>query len=364
MYFSHRQILLHLFSTMFEMGLATVQGRFHRDDVYMPMTPMFHVHSWGVPYSATLAGLKQVYAGRYSLDTFLRLIRDEGVTITTCVPTILQMLLSAPGSEDVDLSKMKMVVGGSALPRPLARAALKRGIDVYGGYGQSECCPTLTIMHLTTAETTGDIDAEVERRILPGFAPPLVELRVVDSDMADVAHDGKATGEIVARAPWLTMGYLNDPEASEKLWAGGYMHTGDVGSIGPDGVVRITDRLKDIIKTGGEWISSIDLEDIILRKEGIAKAAVIASPDDKWGERPLALVTLEPEYRGRISPDASRHHVIDFVDKGLISRFAIPERVEFVDTLPLTSVGKIDKKTLREERRDRLRAERAPAAAE
>ena len=210
-YFSHRQILLHVFSTLTELGVATAQGRVHRDDVYMPMTPMFHVHSWGVPYSATLVGLKQVYAGRYAPDVFLRLIRDEGVTVTHCVPTILQMLLSAPGSQDVDLSKLKMIVGGSALPRALAKAAMKRGIDVYAGYGQSESCPTLTIMHLTTAQTTGDIDEEVEHRINPGYAPALVELRVVNSDMEDVAHDGKATGEIVARAPWLTMGYLNDP---------------------------------------------------------------------------------------------------------------------------------------------------------
>ncbi len=187
MYFSHRQILLHVFSTLTELGVATMQGRVHRDDVYMPMTPMFHVHSCGVPYSPTLVGLKQVYAGRYAPDVFLTLIRDEGVTFTTCVPTILQMLLNAPGSHDVDLSKLKMIVGGSALPRPQAKAAMKRGIDVYAGYGQSESCPTLTIMHLTTAQTTGDIDAEIEFRIKPGFAPPLVELRVVNSDMEDVA---------------------------------------------------------------------------------------------------------------------------------------------------------------------------------
>ena len=363
-YFSHRQILLHVFSTMFELGVATVQGRLHRDDVYMPMTPMFHVHSWGVPYSATLAGLKQVYAGRYSPEVFLRLIKDEGVTVTTCVPTILQMLLSAPGSQDVDLSKLKMIVGGSALPRPLAKAAMKRGMDVYAGYGQSECCPTLTIMHLTTAQTTGDIDEEVEHRIQPGYAPALVELRVVDTDMQDVAHDGKATGEIVARAPWLTMGYLNDPAASEKLWAGGYMHTGDVGSISPEGVVHITDRLKDIIKSGGEWVSSIDLEDFILQMEGVAKAAVVAVRDDKWGERPLALIVVQPEFKGKIGRNEVRDHVMGFVRKGLISKFAVPERVEFVDTLPLTSVGKIDKKKLREEHRDRLADGQTPEAAE
>jgi fatty-acyl-CoA synthase len=363
-YFSHRQILLHVFSTLVELGVATVQGRIHRDDVYMPMTPMFHVHSWGVPYSATLVGLKQVYAGRYAPEVFLRLIRDEGVTFTTCVPTILQMLLSAPGSQDVDLSKLKMVVGGSALPRPLAKAAMKRGMDVYAGYGQSESCPTLTINHLTTAQTTGDIDAEVEYRIRPGYAPALVELRVVNSEMEDVAHDGKATGEIVARAPWLTMGYLNNPSASEQLWAGGYMHTGDVGSISPDGTLHVTDRLKDIIKSGGEWISSIGLEDIILQKDGVLNAAVIGVHDDKWGERPLALINVQPEFQGKIGREEIRAHVMGFVEKGLISKFAVPERVEFVDALPLTSVGKIDKKKLREEYRDRLPDGHLPAAAE
>ena len=363
-YFSHRQILLHVFSTLTELGVSTVQGRIHRDDVYMPMTPMFHVHSWGVPYSATLIGLKQVYAGRYSPDVFLRLIRDEGVTFTTCVPTILQMLLNAPGSQDVDLSKLKMIVGGSAMPRPLAKAALKRGMDVCAGYGQSKSCPTLTIMHLSTVQTTGVLDAEVELRIKPGYAPPLVELRVVNSEMQDVAHDGKATGEIVARAPWLTMGYLNDPKTSERLWAGGYMHTGDIGSIGPDGTVHITDRLKDIIKSGGEWISSIDLEDIILQREGVAKAAVIAVHDDKWGERPLALVSVQPELKGKIGRDEIRAHVMSFVEKGLISKFAVPEHVEFVDTLPLTSVGKIDKKKLRAEHHAELPAGHMRSAAE
>jgi fatty-acyl-CoA synthase len=363
-YFSHRQILLHVLSTLVDIGVATTQGRVHRDDVYMPMTPMFHVHSWGVPYSATLIGLKQVYAGRYAPDVFLRLIRDEGVTFTTCVPTILQMLLSAPGSQDVDLSKLKMIVGGAALPRPLVKAALKRGIDVCAAYGQSEACPTLTIMHLSTAQPTGDADTEVELRIKPGYPPPLMELRVVDSDMQDVAHDGNATGEIVARAPWLARGYLNDPKGSERLWTGGYLHTGDVGSIDPDGALHITDRLKDIIKCGGEWISSIDLEDIILRREGVERAAVIGVLDDKWGERPLVLVTLLPEFKGSIGRDEIRAHVMRSVEKGLISKFAMPDRVEFVDALPLTSVGKIDKKKLRADYRVEPPAGHIPEAAE
>jgi fatty-acyl-CoA synthase len=160
----------------------------------------------------------------------LRLIAQEGVTFTHCVPAILQMLLTAPGSKDVDLSKLKMVVGGSALPRSLARAALARGIDVWSGYGQSEACPMLSVMHMSTKQLAEDPERQVEHRTIAGLPGPLVDLRIVDADMADVPRDGKTPGEIIARAPWLTMGYLNNPEASEQLWAGGYLHTGDVAT--------------------------------------------------------------------------------------------------------------------------------------
>jgi fatty-acyl-CoA synthase len=347
-YFSHRQLVLHALCGLVEYGMAPSQGRFHRDDIYMPMTPLFHVHGWGCPYTATAVGCKQVYPGRYSAEVFLRLIKDEGVTFTHCVPTILQMLLTAPGSREVDLANLKMVIGGSALPRSLAKSAMERGIDIFAGYGLSESGPFLNTAHLEPRRLTGNIDEEVEYRTTCGFSGPLVDLRIVDADMQDVPHDGKSTGEIVARAPWLTMGYLNNPEASEQLWAGGYMHTGDVASIDAEGHLHVTDRLKDIIKSGGEWISSIELEDIILQKQGISKAAVIAVKDEKWGERPLVLVTLLPEFVGKIGKEDIRAQVASHVQKGLISKFAVPERILFVESLPLTTVGKIDKKKLRE----------------
>ena len=347
-YFSHRQLVLHTLAGLVEYGLTPSQGRFHREDVYMPMTPMFHVHAWGCPYTATLSGAKQVYPGRYAPDVLLKLIAQEGVTFTHCVPTILQMLLTAPGSKDVDLSKLKMVVGGSALPRSLARAALARGIDIFAGYGQSESCPMLTAIHLTTKQLSEEPERQVEHRTRPGLPAPLVDLRVVDADMQDVPRDGKSAGEIIARGPWLTMGYLNNAEASEQLWAGGYLHTGDVATWDANGFIHIVDRLKDIIKSGGEWISSIDLEDIILEKKGILRAAVIAVRDAKWGERPMALVVLDPEFTGKVEEDAIRNHVRSYVDKGIIAKLAVPERIMIVKELPLTTVGKIDKKVLRE----------------
>jgi fatty-acyl-CoA synthase len=347
-YFSHRQLVLHTLAGLVEYGLTPSQGRFHREDVYMPMTPMFHVHAWGCPYTATLAGAKQVYPGRYAPDVLLKLIAQEGVTFTHCVPTILQMLLTAPGSKDVDLSKLKMVVGGSALPRSLGRAALARGIDIFAGYGQSESCPMLTALHLTTKQLSEEPERQVQHRTNPGLPAPLVDLRVVDADMEDVPRDGKSPGEIIARSPWLTMGYLNNAEASEQLWAGGYLHTGDVATWDANGCIHIVDRLKDIIKSGGEWISSIDLEDIILEKKGILRAAVIGVRDAKWGERPMALVVLDPEFTGKVEEDAIRDHVRSYVDKGIIAKLAVPEMIMIVKELPLTTVGKIDKKVLRE----------------
>jgi acyl-CoA synthetase (AMP-forming)/AMP-acid ligase II len=207
-YFSHRQLVLHTLAELAAFGSAPEQGRFHRDDVYMPITPMFHVHAWGFPWAATAAGVKQVYPGRYAPDVLLKLIKTEGVTFTHGVPTILQMLLAAAEKADVNLSGLTMVIGGSALSKALALKALDRGIDIYAGYGMSETGPVLTVAHLKSRHLTGKPDAEVEIRTRAGLAFPLVDLRIVDPDMKEMARDGKATGEIVARAPWLTQGYF------------------------------------------------------------------------------------------------------------------------------------------------------------
>ena len=169
--------------------------------------------------------------------------------------------------------------------------------------------------------------------------------------MRDVPRDGQTRGEIVVRAPWLTMGYLNDPAASEQLWAGGYLHTGDVATWDVDGTIHIVDRIKDIIKSGGEWVSSLQVEDIIAERSGVLKAAVIGVSDAKWGERPMAFVVAEPGFAGdsaEAGEQAIRDHVKTYVDKGVISKFAIPDKVKFLEELPLTSVGKLDKAMLRE----------------
>ena len=345
-YFSHRQLVLHTLAA--RSGLAgTGHGRFNPGDVYMPITPMFHVHAWGMPYVATMLGVKQVYPGRYQPDVLLELIDSHGVTFSHGVPTILQMVLASPKAKEVDLKGWKMIIGGAALPQALAKQALEAGIDIFTGYGMSETCPILTLSHLHPHMETWDIDRQLDIRCKTGRPIPLVQIRLVDEAMNDVPHDGKSPGELVVRAPWLTLGYLKDPDNSEKLWAGGWLHTGDIAVIGEDGYVKITDRVKDVIKSGGEWVSSLDLENLILKHPGIADAAVIGMPDPKWSERPLAVVVAKP---GQEVSEADIQALLqDFAAKGIISKYGVPGRIEFVEALPKTSIGKISKKALREQ---------------
>jgi fatty-acyl-CoA synthase len=346
-YFSHRQLVLHTLSFMATLGWTENHARFHKDDVYMPITPMFHVHAWGIPYVATLMGVKQVYPGRYEPSHLLELIGREGVTFSHCVPTILHMLLSSPAAEKLDLSGWKVVVGGAAMPKGLARRALALGIDVFTGYGLSESGPLLCLSQVDRKTFSAGGDEHLSKRCKSGRPSPLVELKVVDEDGNEQPWDGAATGEVVARAPWLTPGYLKDQEGSQQLWRGGYLHTGDIATRDAEGYLQVTDRIKDVIKSGGEWISSLELEDIISQIEGVSEVAAIGVPDEKWGERPLVLIVPTPGYTGALSEAAVKERVRAEVDRGRISRWAEPDRVELVETIEKTSVGKIDKKLLR-----------------
>ena len=347
-YFSHRQLVLHSLAEMAFLGAAAKQGRFCRDDVYMPITPMFHSHAWGLPWTATLACVKQVYPGRYDPAFLVKLIKTEGVTFTHGVPTILQMLLGAATAANTDLAGLKMIVGGSELPRALARQALALGVDVYAGYGMSESAPLLCLAQVKSEDLTGDLEKELDIRTKAGIAAPLVDIRLVDARLNDVPHDGKTRGEVVVRAPWLTQGYIDNAEASEQLWAGGYLHTDDIGIIEPNGYLRIVDRIKDVIKTGGEWVSSLQIEDLVSQCKGVSEAAVIGVKADKWGERPLALVVRDAQTGADLSDTQIKAHLKSFADAGVISKYGIPDVILFVDALPKTSVGKFNKNALRE----------------
>ena len=348
-YFSHRQLVLHTLATIAAVAGFKAQGRLHSADVYMPLTPMFHVHAWGFPYVATMLGAKQVYPGRYEPDIILNLIAREKVTFSHCVPTILHMLLNSPKAKEVNLSGWKVVIGGGALPKGLAKAALDAGVDVYSGYGMSETCPILTLANLKPYMLDWDMGHQADVRVKTGFPIPLVDLRIVDENGEPVPRDGTTPGEILVRTPWLTQGYYRDPERSEELWRGGWLHTGDIAHQDPEGYVRITDRLKDVIKTGGEWVSSLELESFISQHPAVLEVAVIGLAHEKWGERPVALVVLRPGHEEAGLQEGIRAFLGQFVEAGNLSKWAVPDQIRVVNEIPKTSVGKINKRAIRQE---------------
>jgi fatty-acyl-CoA synthase len=349
-HFSHRQLVLHTLSLALALGSYETIGRFRSNDVYMPLTPMFHVHAWGLPYVATMLGTKQVYPGKYEPEMLLRLIVTEGVTASHCVPTILQMLVSSPAARQVDLSRWKVIIGGSKLPTGLAAAAQQLGIVVYTGYGMSETCPVIS---LSTPKTSMfgrlDDDALLNLVVKTGLPIPLVEFDVVDLDGRPLPHDGSTVGEVVFRAPWLTRDYFKSPAKTRELWRDGWLHSGDVGHIDSDGYLQVTDRIKDVIKTGGEWISSLDLENCISRHPAVLESAAIGVPDEKWGERPLLIVTLKPGQEREVDSDGLKAFMADAAQQGLIPRYAVPDKILVVTELPKTSVGKLNKRMMRRE---------------
>jgi len=346
-YFSHRQLVLHTQAIIVATSAYTSTGRFHSDDVYMPLTPMFHVHAWGFPYAATLMGVKQVYPGKYEPPILLKLILTEKVTFSHCVPTIIQMLVASPAVKNFDLSKWKVVIGGARLPKGLAQAAMQLGIQIYAGYGMSETCPVISTGALKPEMLNWEKEKQIDKLIMTGITIPLVYAKIVDPFGKDLPHDGEATGELVLRAPWLTAGYFNEPERSKELWIDGWLHTGDVAYIDKEGYIQITDRIKDVIKTGGEWISSLELENLASQHEAVLEAAAIGIPDPKWGERPALIIVLRPDYKGKITAEDMQKYMADCASKGKIPKYGVPDKYLFVDEIPKTSVGKVNKIQLR-----------------
>jgi len=341
-YFTHRQLVLHTMALSQAIGCYDDNRIFSSNDVYMPLTPMFHVHAWGIPYVATLLGAKQVYPGRYEPSLILDLIESHQVTFSHCVPAILQMILNHPKSEKMDLGHWKVVIGGSAFSPGLAKAAMQKGIDAYSGYGMSETCPVLSLTHLSFEERELPLDEQVDIRVRAGVPIPFVDLGVVSSGDSNPSTESGASGEVVARTPWLTQNYYLNEEAGNRLWTDGWLHTGDVGEM--DGsCLKITDRIKDVIKSGGEWISSVDLERRISRVDGVKDVAVVGVEDVKWGERPVVWYISETPNHDSILDALSKD-----VKEGTLSKWAIPEIVERVEEIPRTSVGKTDKKRIRQ----------------
>ncbi|KUO89187.1 MAG: AMP-dependent synthetase [Vulcanisaeta sp. MG_3] len=345
-YFTHRQLVLHAISVALSITAPPINASIY--DVAMPLVPMFHVHAWGLPYIATVTGIKQVYPGRFDWGHILRVINDEGVTIVNGVPTILYNLLTHSDSPKYDLSRLKFIAGGAALPRGLLEEAVKRGVTVVQGFGLTETAPVI----LLSMEKPNMRDWPMDRRrelsgLSAGLPLPLVDVRIVDEQDRDVPRDGKTMGELVVRAPWVIKEYLNDPEKTRNAWRNGWFHTDDIAVWDSEGYIQIMDRAKDVIKSGGEWISSTRLEDLISTHPGVGEVAVVGVPHPKWGERPIAIVVPKPGWS--VTESDIRNHLMKYVEQGQIPKWWIPDKVIIMESeLPKTSTGKIDKKILRD----------------
>lgn len=345
-FFSHRQLVLHTLTEAASLGVLPSKQGVSLGDVYMPLTPMFHVHAWGFPFTATMIGLKQVYPGRYAPDTLLNLIVKEKVSITHCVPTILQMLLQAAKPNGIKFGGLKMIIGGSRLTEGLAKAALAEDIEVYTGYGMSETAPLISLSSFSIDEPEMSEEEDISRRCMTGKPVMMVDAQIWNESGQAQAQDGKQTGELVLRAPWLTQSYFKNDDAGRELWEGGYMHTQDIAFMREDGYIKITDRLKDVIKSGGEWISSLEIETILSLHPSVADVAVIGIRDAQWGERPLAAIVLKANCQDTTAEDI-KAVAEQAVSRGMIPKYGIPSEFIFVDELPKTSVGKHDKKLMR-----------------
>jgi fatty-acyl-CoA synthase len=342
--YSHRSICLH------SMALAAADGLGIRErDVVLPVVPMFHVNAWGVPFAATMVGAKQVMPGQHlDPESLLEDYEQERVTFTAGVPTVflavLQALDSDPGA--YDLSQMRsMAIGGSAAPESMIRGFDERhGLSVVHAWGMTETDPVATVCHLTGELLEAPEDEQYKYRAKQGFPLPFIEIRA-RGDEGFIPWDGEAMGELEVRGPWVANSYFNTEEGSDKFTEDGWFKTGDIVTIEPRGYVEIRDRDKDLVKSGGEWISSVDLENAIMGHEAVAEAAVIAIPHEKWDERPLAVVVLK-DGQEVTAEDLLSHLEGDF------AKWQLPDAVEFVDEIPRTATGKFLKMELREQFKD------------
>src|SRR5438876_4337495 len=343
--YSHRSSVLHSFGIAIGGGIGLQEA-----DSILPIVPMFHANAWGLPYAATMLGAKQVFADRF-LDpvSLTELIREEGVTFSAGVPSVWIPLLQYLDKTGTNLDGLRMFVGGSALSAGLYDGLTGHGIDTNQGWGMTETSPVAAVASMKSYTPEGD---RKQVRLKAGFPIAGIELRLANVDTgAPVPWDGKSVGEIQVRGPWVTASYYRGVDA-ERFTADGWLRTGDVANVDAEGYAQIVDRTKDLVKSGGEWISSVELESAIMGHPKVLEAAVIGVPHPKWTERPVAYAVAKPEFKGSLTPD----EILDYL-RPLVAKWWLPDEVRFIDEIPKTSVGKFDKKVLRE------RALKAPAAA-
>jgi fatty-acyl-CoA synthase len=340
--YTHRSIYLHGMMV----ALPDTLGVRERDAI-LPVVPMFHVLSWGIPYAGVWMGSKLVLPGRVlTPEAICKLIETEKVTLPVGVPTIwIGLHQHLQGGNRYDFSSVRYIVnGGSAISKSLIKSFNENfGIKVLHGYGMTETSPVVVISELKGYMDEWDSDRRYAQQGKQGLVVPGIEMKVVDENGAAVKWDGKEMGELCFRGPWIAGAYYRDPERSAESFKNGWLHTGDIVTVDEEGYIFIQDRSKDLIKSGGEWISSIDLENTIMAHPAVVEAAVIAVPDEKWVERPLACVVLKETAREEVTQE----DILDFL-KDKVAKWWIPDRVLFLDEIPKTSVGKFNKKLLRE----------------
>ncbi len=338
--YSHRSLTLHSLSHLIADALAVSEH-----DTVLPVVPMFHANAWGLPFSSVLVGSKQVFPGPH-LDpaSLLELFEGERVTVTAGVPTIwlsiLQVLDENPDAHDLSALRV-MLVGGSAPPEAMIRGFQERhGLSVLQGWGMTETSPLGTIAGLTSELRDAPADEQYHHRARQGFPMPFTEVRA-RGDEGIVPWDGETMGEVEIRGPWIARAYYENPGSEEKFTGDGWLKTGDIATIDERGCLEVKDRTKDLIKSGGEWISSVALENALAGHEAVAEAAVIAVPHETWQERPLAVVVLKE------GASATPEELISHIEPQF-ARWWLPDGVEFVEEIPKTSVGKYKKSELRE----------------
>jgi fatty-acyl-CoA synthase len=337
--YSHRSTILHALA---QSSADSIALRF--SDRVLPIVPMFHVNAWGIPHAAGMTGASLVMPDRFLQgEPLARLIETEKVTASAGVPTVWAGVLQYLDDNEVDTSSLRVVVcGGAAVPQGLMQGLEERhGIHMVQGWGMTETSPVCAVAH---PPKDAEGDDQWAYRTAAGRILPLVEARLIGDDGNEVEWDGTTTGELEVRGPWIARDYYEDPSSPEKFHDG-WLRTGDICSIDERGYVRISDRSKDVIKSGGEWISSVELEQALIEHEAVLEAAVIARPDEKWSERPLACVVVCEGQE--VTPDDLRQFLSDKVAK-----WWIPETFAFIDEVPKTSVGKFDKKVLRQRLKD------------
>jgi fatty-acyl-CoA synthase len=337
--YSHRSTVLHTLGCM----TADVLGVSERDTI-LPVVPMFHANAWGLAHAAVTAGSKLVLPGAdLSPGNIVDLIEGERVTVAAGVPTIWMGVL--PLLDGRDVSSLRAIpCGGSAVPKALSEGfRAKTGLPILQAWGMTETSPIASTGHIKSYLAEGTPEDELaDLRATQGLPAPLVDIRIVEQDtLNELPWDNEATGELQARGPWIARDYYDDPRSRESFTADGWLRTGDVAAITPEGYIRLTDRTKDVIKSGGEWISSVELENEIMANPKVLEAAVIGVGHAKWSERPLACVVVRP------GNELSKDELLTFLSDR-VAKWWLPDDVVFVDEVPKTSVGKFSKKTLRE----------------